>query len=77
MAAPVSKFVSTIRIVDGRFGYVRQDKFDSCLEPFVLGKLDQVLLHVILRIFGPVNFSLIHFASTACLSCDELDGRGA
>lgn len=74
MVVPVSKFVSTIRNIGGGSGYLRQNKVNSYLEPFLLGKLIQAIVYFIFGIFHPVVSRLVLVIIVLCLSCYKLEG---
>lgn len=59
----------------GRWVYLRQDKIDSCLEPFLLGKLVQVFIYVIFESFSPIVLPVL-VAIVSRLTCNKPKGRG-
>lgn len=62
--------------INGRYGYLRQNKVNSCLKPFFVRKLVQVFLHAIFVISSPAVLLLVVAAIVHRLTWDEPEGRG-
>lgn len=64
-----------VRNMSGVCGYLRQDKVDSCLEPFLLGKLVQVFIYVVFGRFRSVVLPVL-VAIVSRLTCNKPKRRG-